>query len=60
MAGYWKCSNKTPTSILVYTGLVDAALPPRILDNKLGILTQILIASDYHFFFSYFREVTSI
>ena len=31
VAGYWKCSNKTPTPIQICTGLVDVALRPKFL-----------------------------
>ena len=31
MAGYWKCSNKTPAPILMCIDLVDAMLWPKIL-----------------------------
>ena len=34
---YWG-SNKAPTPIYICTGLADAVLPPKILDNGLGIL----------------------
>ena len=44
MAGYWKCSNKTPTPICI--GLVDAVLSPKILDNILGILLFIFFLSE--------------
>ena len=51
VTGYWKCSNKTPMLIQISIGFVDAVLPPKILDNRLGILTQILKAMVYYFFF---------
>ena len=58
---YWKCSNKTPMLIQISIGFVDAVLAPKILDNRLGILTLILIAMDYYFFFyEYLKEVPSI
>ena len=42
-------------------GLVDAILRPKVLGDRLGILTLILIAKDYNISFSiYFKEVTSI
>ena len=46
--------------IQICIGLVDAVLPPNILGNRLGILTQILISMNYYIFFLYFREVPSI
>ena len=48
---YWKCINKTPTTIQMYIGLVDAVLGPKILGNRLDTLSQILIAMDYYFLF---------
>ena len=37
-----------------------AYFQPKILGNRLGILTWILIAMDYYFLFLYFREIPSI
>ena len=55
-ADYLRRSNESPTSKQIYTGFVDAVLRPKILDNKLGILTQILIAMDYYLFLqTYFQ-----
>ena len=56
MAGYWNCSNKTPTPISIYIFLADAVPRPEKTGNRLGILTQFLIAVDYHFFFIYISE----
>ena len=50
LASYWKCSKKAPTLIQICTGFVDAVLRPKILVNRVGILTQILIAVNYCFF----------
>ena len=36
-------------SIKICIGLVDVVLWPKILDNRLGILTSVLIAMDYFF-----------
>ena len=47
-ADYLKRSNEVLTSIQIYTGFADATLRPKILDNKLGILMQVLIAMDYY------------
>ena len=52
MVGYCKCSNKTPTAILICIGIVHAILLHKILGNRLGILTQITIAMDYYFIIS--------
>ena len=41
----------TPTPIQIFIGFVDAILRSKILGNRLGILTQILIAMDYFFLF---------
>ena len=43
----------TPTPIQIFIGFVDAILRSKILGNRLGILTQILIAMDYFFFFMF-------
>ena len=41
--------------------LLHRILRPRILDNRLGILTKILTVMDYYFFFFlYFRKVPSM
>ena len=56
VAGYWNCSNKTPTPISIYIFLADAVPRPEKTGNRLGILTQFLIAVDYHFFFIYISE----
>ena len=39
VAGYIKCSNKTPTPAKKCIGLVDVVLRSKILGNRLGILT---------------------
>ena len=57
VAGFLKQSNETPTSIQVCIGLVDVELWSKILGNRLGILTSVLIAMD---FFSDVRKVLSI
>ena len=49
VAGYLKRSNKKPTSIWICIGFVDVVLWPKILGNRLGLLTSVLIAMD-HFF----------
>ena len=56
VAGSRKCSNKTPIPIQICIGLVDAVLQYKILGNRSGISTQILIAMDYYFFF-YILEI---
>ena len=58
--GYWKCSNKTPMPMQIWTGFVDAILRPKILRNRLGVLKQILSAMNYYFISLYFRGVPSI
>ena len=40
----------TPTPMQIFIGFVDAILRSKILSNRLGILTQILIAMDYFFY----------
>ena len=40
----------TPTPIQIFIGFVDAILRSKIFDNKLGILTWILITMDYFFY----------
>ena len=60
VAGHGKCSNKTPTPIQICIGFVDDVLQPKILGNRLGILTTILIGMDYFFIYVYFREASSI
>ena len=47
VAGYCKCSAPTPRKIC--TGFVDAVLRPKILGNRLDILTYILIAMAFHY-----------
>ena len=42
-----ECSDKTTRPIETCIGLVDAILRAKVLGNKLGILTQILISKDY-------------
>ena len=39
VAGYIKCSNKTPTLAKKCIGFVDVVLRPKILGNRLGFLT---------------------
>ena len=39
VAGYIKCCNKTPTPAKKCIGFVDVVLRPKILGNRLGILT---------------------
>ena len=46
----------TPTNIQIFTGFVDAILRSIILVNRLGILTQILIAMHY-FFYLYISDI---
>ena len=46
----------TPTPIQIFIGFADAILRSKILDNRLGILTQILITMDY-FFYLYISEI---
>ena len=43
-------NSVTPTSIQKSTGFVDAILRSKILHNRLGFLTQILITMDYSFY----------
>ena len=45
----------TPTPIQIFIGFADAILQSKILANRLGILTQILIAMD-HFFYLYISD----
>ena len=42
------------------TGIVGVVLRHKILGNRQGILTQILLVMPYYFFFIYFKEVASI
>ena len=49
-------SAVTPTPIKIFIGFADAILRSKILDNRLGILTQILIAMDY-FFYLYISDI---
>ena len=46
----------TPTPIQIFIGFADAILQSKILDNRLGILTQILITMDY-FFYLYISDI---
>ena len=46
----------TPTPIQIFIGFADAILRSKILDNRLGILTQILITMDY-FFYLYISDI---
>ena len=46
----------TPTPIQIFIGFADAILRSKILDNRLGILTQILITVDY-FFYLYISDI---
>ena len=46
----------TPTPIQIFIGFADAILRSKILDNRLGILTQILIIMDY-FFYLYISDI---
>ena len=46
----------TPTPIYMFIGFVDAILRSKILDNRLGFLTQILITMDY-FFHLYISDI---
>ena len=46
----------TPMPIQIFIGFVDAILRSKILDNRLGILRQILITMDY-FFYLYITEI---
>ena len=39
----------TPTPIQMFIGFVDAILQSKLLDNRVGFLTQILITMDYFF-----------
>ena len=41
--------KKTPTLIKIRISLVNAVLRPKILGNRLGILTQILIVIDFFY-----------
>ena len=43
-------NSVTPTSIQKSTGFADAILRSKILHNRLGFLTQILITMDYSFY----------
>ena len=43
-------SAATPTPIQIFIDFVDTILRSKILGNRLGILTQILIAMDYFFY----------
>ena len=56
VASYWKCSNKTPLPIQTCIGLVDIIFRPKILGNRLGILTKILTSVDYYYFFIYISK----
>ena len=46
----------TPTLIQMFIGFVDAILRSKILDSRLGFLTQILITMDY-FFYLYISDI---
>ena len=46
--------------LLFFRVLIDTVRRPKILGNGLGILTYILTAMDFYFFFPYFSEVSSI
>ena len=46
----------TPMPIQIFIGFVDATLRSKILDNRIGILRQILIAMDY-FFYLYITDI---
>ena len=56
VAVYFKWRNKRPTSIYICIGLVNVVLWLKILGNRLGILTSVLIEMDY---FSDVRKVHS-
>ena len=49
VAGYLKRCNESPTSIQICIGLVDVLLWLKILGNRIGLLTSVLIAMDYFF-----------
>ena len=53
VACYWKCSI---TPIQIFIGFADAILRSKILENRLGVLTQILITMDY-FFYLYVSDI---
>ena len=44
-----RVTKKTPTLIKIRISLVNAVLRPKILGNRLGILTQILIVIDFFY-----------
>ena len=44
------------TPMQIFTSIADAILRSKILDNRLGILTQILITMDY-FFYLYISDI---
>ena len=46
----------TPTPIQIFISSVDAILRSKILDNRLGFLTQILVATDY-FLYLYISDI---
>ena len=46
----------TPMPIQIFISFVDATLRSKILDNRLGILRQILITMDY-FFYLYITDI---
>ena len=56
VASYWKCSNKTPLPIQTCIGLAGIIFRPKILGNRLGILTKILTSVDYYYFFIYISK----
>ena len=45
--GYLEASNEIPVSTKIRTGLVGVVLWLKIIGNRLGILTSVLIANDY-------------
>ena len=49
--GYWDCSNKKINTLIEWIGLVDIFFRPSIFGNRLGILTEILVAMDNYLFF---------
>ena len=57
VVGCLKFNNKAPVSIQICIGFEDAITRPKILDNRLDILTQILIIMNY-FFFCIFQRST--
>ena len=54
--GYWDCSNKKINTLIEWIGLVDIFFRPSIFGNRLGILTEVLVAMDNYLFFHFLEK----